>query len=272
MRPWKIIFATALVVVLAGCAGEKKDSAPAGQPQTQTPPAQTQAAPAQTQTAPPATTPAETKPAEPKPAETKPAEPKTPPPKPKETESQPTTRLVTLAPGYEFQVVLDQTLSTEHAAAGQSFQAKLAKPAVLKTVGTVIPEGSSIRGEVVLAKRAARVGGKAEMTLDFRELTTPDGKTYPLHAKELALQGEGTGSGDIQKVVGGAVGGAILGGILGGKGGAVKGGAAGAAGGAAWAVATRGNDIVIDPGQVIQVTLERELHVPVTTPAGNAIP
>jgi hypothetical protein len=182
------------------------------------------------------------------------------------------TKLMTLVPGYEFQVALDETVSTETHAAGRAFQARLLKPAVLKTVGPVIPAGSSVRGEVTYSKRAARAGGKAQLTLEFRELTTPDGKAYPLLAKPLVLEGESTASGDVQKVLGGAVGGAIIGGILGGKEGAVKGGAAGAAGGAAWAVGTRGNDIVIDPGQVLQLTLERELRVPVTVPAGQAIP
>lgn len=270
MKRWMILALT-LAFALGGCAGEKKDAEPAAQagkdqpaaqaetPQQQTPPA---AAPAPETTP---TTPApETKPAT---TPAKPAEPKAEPAK-----NEPVTKLVTLVPGYEFQVVLDQAVSTETHQAGQAFGAKLVKPAVLKTAGAVIPAGSAVRGEVTLSHRAGRVGGKAELTLEFRELKTPDGQTYPLFAQPLALQGESTASGDVQKVVGTTVGGAIVGGILGGKDGAVKGGAAGAAGGAAWAVATRGNDIAIDPGQVIQVTLQRELRVPVTVPAGNAIP
>lgn len=257
-----------LAFVLAGCAAEKKDAAPAAEQKTEAPAVQAQTPPAQTP--PPEAKPAEAKPAEPKPAETKPAEPKSPPAKP--AESQPTVRMVTLVPGYGFEVALDAPVSTETHPTGSAFTAKLTKPAILKTTGPVIPAGSAVRGEVTLSKRAGRVGGKAELTLEFRELTIADGQVLPLRAKALVLEGEGTGGGDVQKVVGGAVGGAIIGGLLGGKEGAVKGGAAGGAAGAAWAVATRGNDIVIDPGQALQVTLEREVQVKVTIPAGNALP
>jgi hypothetical protein len=123
---------------------------------------------------------------------------------------------------------------------------------------------SKIRGEVTQSQRAGRVGGKADLTLEYRELVTPDGKSYPLFTQPLILEGKGTAKGDIEKTVGGAVGGALLGGILGGKKGAVEGGAAGGAAGAVWAVATRGNDVVVDPGQVLQVTLTRALHVTAT--------
>ena len=100
--------------------------------------------------------------------------------------------------------------------------------------------------------------------MEYRELVTPDGKSYALFTEPLILEGKGTATGDIEKTVGGAVGGAIIGGILGGKKGALQGGAAGGAAGAAWAVATRGNDIVVDPGQVLAVTLTRALHVTAT--------
>ncbi len=187
------------------------------------------------------------------------------------TEDRPTetTRLVTLPAGYALQAVLDETVSTDTHQPGRAFSAHLARPAMMEAGGVVFPEGSKVRGEVTNAKSAPRVGGRAELTLEFREVTTPAGKSYPLHTQPLTLQGESTTSGDVQKVVGGTVGGAIIGGILGGKEGAIKGAAGGAAGGAAWAVATRGNDIVLEPGQVLQATLTRDLRVSVTTRSGD---
>ena len=86
------------------------------------------------------------------------------------------------------------------------------------------------------------------------------------------MEGKSTTSGDVQKVLGGAVGGAIVGGILGGKEGAVKGGATGGAAGAVWAVATRGNDIVLDAGSAVQVTLSREVRVPVSMMENQPLP
>jgi hypothetical protein len=253
MRTWWIPV-TVLAIAIGGCSDGKKDTK--GTEQTGAQVQQHAEMPPPIQ--PPK--PAETKPPEtaiPKPAETKP----TLNPAARPAATGPVTKVVKLPAGYEFQVVLDEKVSTETHRAGTPFQAKLVQPAVLSTVGPVFPVGSKIRGEITFSQRAERVGGKADLTLEYRELVTPDGKSYPLFTEPLILEGKGTAKGDIEKTVGGAVGGAIIGGVLGGKKGALEGGAAGGAAGAVWAVATRGNDVVIDPGQVLQVTLTRALHV-----------
>jgi hypothetical protein len=261
MKTWWIPMVV-LAVAIAGCSGGKKDAREPGKADAQVTPQHAETPPPLEQAKPVETKPAET--ATPRPTETKP----TPPP----ADAGPVTKVVTLPSGYEFQVVLDEKVSTETHQAGRAFQASLVKPATLKTAGEIIPAGSKIRGEITFSQRAGRVGGKADMTLDYRELVTPDGKSYGISAEPLILEGKSTTGGDIEKTVGGAVGGAIIGGILGGKKGAVQGGAAGTAAGAAWAVATRGNDIVIDPGQVLQVTLTRALHVTATVRPGTALP
>lgn len=256
MKTWWIPILV-LAIAITGCSGgnkEAKDTEQTGAQVKQ-----------HTEMPPPIETPkpAETKPAEtatPKPAETHPTPSPTAPP----VAAGPVTKVVKLPAGYEFQVVLDEKISTETHRAGSPFQAKLVQPAVLPAVGEIIPAGSKIRGEVTFAQRAERVGGKADLTLEYRELVTPDGKSYPLYTDPLILEGKGTAKGDIERTVGGAAGGAIIGGILGGKKGALQGAAAGGAAGAAWAVATRGNDIVVDPGQILQVTLTRAVHVTAT--------
>lgn len=263
MKTWWIPLVVLAIAITGWSCGKKeaKDSGQAGaqveQRHAEMPPPVEQSKPAETK-------PAETKPAPP-PAPA-PVEPKpTPTPAAKPADTGPATRLVPLPAGYEFEIVLDEKISTDTHRAGTAFQARLAKSATLNTNGVVIPAGSTVRGEITFAQRAERVGGKANLTLEYRELVTPDGKSYPIFTEPLALEGKGTATGDVEKTVGGAVGGAIIGGILGGKSGAVKGGAAGGAAGAAWAIASRGNDIVIEPGQVLAVTLTRALRV--TVPA-----
>lgn len=185
--------------------------------------------------------------------------------------SEPSSRLVSVEKGTAIVASFDEKVSTDSHKAGRAFTASLTEPLVQNGL-TIFPAGTRIRGDVSHSKQAQRVGGQAELTLEFHELTTPDGKSINLHAEPLILVGESTASGDAQKVLGGAVGGAIVGGILGGKEGAVKGGAAGAGAGAAWAVGTRGNDIVLDAGSKVNVTLSRSINVPVTVPAGQNIP
>jgi hypothetical protein len=259
MKTWWVPMVV-LAIAMTGWSCAKKDSKNAEQAGAQVEERHAETPPPIEQSKPPETAPA-TKPA---PAPAEPAHKPTPTPAAKPPDAAPTTRMVALPAGYELHAVLDEKISTETHKAGAAFKARLEKPAQLKAEGVIVPAGSTVRGEITFSQRAGRVGGKADLTLEYRELVTPDGKSYPIFAEPLVLEGESTTAGDVEKTVGGAVGGAILGGILGGKGGAVKGGAAGGAAGAAWAIATRGNDIVLEPGQALVVTFTRALRVPVT--------
>jgi hypothetical protein len=278
-----MMLALVLGVGLAGCT---KDSKQADQGKTGNPPAQDQAqgqpaadtqTPAQTppaQTTPPVEKqqPAPVQQSKPK-SDPQPARPKKidTPPESQAQQAQPVTRLIAVEAGSEVPAALDETVSTETYQAGRTVTATLTEPYMVNGV-TAFPAGTRVRGDVSFSKRAERVGGAAQLTIELKTLTIPDGRTYTLTAKPLAFEGKSTAGGDVKKVLGGAVGGAIVGGILGGKGGAVKGGAAGAAAGGAWAVATRGNDIVLDAGYPIKVVLDRALDVQVTVPAGQPVP
>ncbi len=246
---WFMALAASLIV--AGC-GKKEQTPPPQEQQTQQTPQQTPTPPPeQVQTPAPAPRQAEPRRERPAPAPARPVS---------------ETRLIALEPGTELVVALDQKLSTGTDKAGSTFTGKVDQGVAQNGV-TVVPAGSEVRGRVGFVKRAARVGGKAQMTLEFTELVT-HGKTFALHAEPLTLEGKSGAAGDVERVAGGAVGGAIIGGILGGKSGVGKGAAAGGAAGAVWAVATRGPDIVLDPGAKVNVVLTRPIEVPVTTGGG----
>ena len=262
---WIFTIIAALALSLGACSGDKQSAQTAQQPATEHPVAQAPPPAAQTPVEPKkeehTTTPA------PAPAPTRttkvdvPAQP-----------AQPTMRMVPLPAGTVFEASLDETISTETHQGGRAFTATVTKPATIEGVGAVVPTGSKLRGEVTRSKRSGRVGGKAEMAIEFRELTTADGKSYPIFADPLLLEGEGQGGNDAARVVGSTIGGAVIGGLLGGKKGATQGAVAGAAGGTIWAVATRGGDIVLDPGQAIQVTLQREIRIQAMVPGGTQLP
>jgi hypothetical protein len=182
---------------------------------------------------------------------------------PKPKPAAPTTRVYTVPAGTELVITLDQALSTDGAKAGQTFTGQTTN-AIVVDGKTVVPVGSTVRGEVAVASRASNIGGKARLTLAFQDLVLPSGKTYALSAQSVALEGESTTGGDVEKIVGGAIGGAIVGGILGGKSGAAKGAAVGTAAGTVVAVATKGNDIVLDPGTKLGVLLRTDVGIPVT--------
>jgi hypothetical protein len=178
---------------------------------------------------------------------------------PPQTSPEPVRRSVELGPGTEISAGLNSELSTKNDGPGTPFTARVTH-AVMQNGIVVVPAGSTIHGTVTNAVRAPRVGGKARMSLEFTELST-EGHNYRLSADPLTLEGKSSTKGDVEKVVGGAVGGAVLGGIFGGGKGAVKGGAAGAGAGTVWAVATRGQDIVLEPGKAVTVVLAAPLEV-----------
>jgi hypothetical protein len=186
----------------------------------------------------------------------------TPPPP-----AEPVVRMVEVPAGTEIPATLNQELSTAKDGVGAPFTMTVRENVVQNGV-VVIPAGATVAGEIVRSQRAPRLGGKAEMTLEFKELTEPGGKTTKIYADPVPLEGKSSTKGDVEKVIGGTVGGAVLGGILGGGKGAVKGGVAGGAAGGVWAVATRGPDIVLDSGREFAVKLARGLQVQTTAPGG----
>lgn len=271
--PRAILLVLLLGVAMGACSksGEQRTAGQAAQEQ----PSQDQAAvqpleqPNQVESAPaeePQQAPAEEKRSEPpakRPASEKPREPRSDPePEKPKTPPEPVViqKEFTVSPGTDVAVALQGELSTETKKAGDTFTATTKAP-VLVDGTEVIPAGSVVGGEVVYAERASRIGGKAKLTLRFDKITIPGDRTHPIEADPLQLEGESTTSGDIQKIVGGAVGGGIIGGVLGGKKGAGKGAAAGAAAGGIWAVATRGNDIVLDSGTEMNITINSTLRV-----------
>lgn len=124
-----------------------------------------------------------------------------------------------------------------------------------------VPAGSSIHGTCTLVDGAGRVAGGAKLTIRWTNLNTPDGRSYAISAVPLRLEGKGDAKESAIEIGGGAVAGGILGGVLGGKDDIAKGAAAGAIVGTGVAVATKGDQIVLEAGQKIQVTLNESVRI-----------
>ena len=171
----------------------------------------------------------------------------------------------TLTAGTEFVSELQNTIDTGHNKVGDRVALRTVEDVRVNEV-TVVPAGATINGEVTHIDPAGRIAGGAELTLRFTELVTPDGKSYPISATPLRLEGKGDAKKSALQVGAGAAAGGILGGILGGKGDIGKGAAAGAVVGTGVAVATKGKQIVLPAGQRIKVTLDGPVSI-VTKPA-----
>jgi len=173
----------------------------------------------------------------------------------------------TLAAGTDFVAALQNTVDTGKNKVGDKVTLRTQED-VLVNAMSVVPAGATINGEVTHIDPAGRVAGGAELTLRFVELVMPDGKSYPISAAPLRLQGKGDAKESALQVGGGAVAGGIIGGVLGGSDDIAKGAAAGAAVGAGVAVATKGDQIVLPAGQKIKVSLDSP--VTIVTKSGAA--
>jgi hypothetical protein len=164
-----------------------------------------------------------------------PAPPLPPPPEPKK---------VTLTAGTLLTVRLSESLSSDHAQAGDAFSATLDQPLIVE--GFVIAErGARVLGKVISTEKAGRVKGLAQLSVQLTQLHTADGQKIPIQTEAFVREGPKSVGGDASKV-GVATGiGAAIGAIFGGGKGAAIGAGAGGAAGAGTVLATRGKPAVL---------------------------
>jgi hypothetical protein len=152
-------------------------------------------------------------------------------------ERQPAT--VTIPAGTILVVRIDEALSTEKNAAGDSFRATLDAPLIVE--GMAIAErGARAQGRIVDCDRSGKVKGLARMTLELTQLNTADGQRVKLQTNLFAREAPSTVKKDAAKVGIGAGIGAAIGAVAGGGKGAAIGAGAGGAAGAGDVLLTRG--------------------------------
>ena len=167
-----------------------------------------------------------------------------------------------LGAGTVFVAALQNTIDTGKNKVGDGVTLRTLEDVRVNEV-TVVPVGSTIRGEVTHIDPAGRVAGGAELTLRFTELVTADGKSYPISCPPFRLKGKGDAKESAAEIGGGAAAGALVGGLVGGKDDIAKGAAVGAVIGTGVAVATKGDQIVLPAGQKMRVSLDGPVTITV---------
>ena len=213
-------------------------------------PSPTKTAPSSPATATPppaASTPAATAPVAPP----KPVEPPPPPP--------PVVKEFTVPAGTSLAVTVLSTLGSETSQVEDVVKGSLAKPIVIDGT-TVAPQGAEVRGVVSDAKKSGRVKGKASLGIAFDRLTVR-GETHQIQTAPVAFEAQDKKSDDVKKGGLGAGLGAVVGGIAGGGSGAAIGAVAGGAG---TVLATKGREVEIPAGTVVNVLMQSPLTLKVT--------
>jgi hypothetical protein len=177
----------------------------------------------------------------------------------------------------QFQVALDEALSSRYSHSGDSFTATLDEPLQSSRGDVLIPSGSKVLGTVQEAESGkvfASMRGKGHLILRFDTVVLPDGRRLPMQTTLLSVgrnkgnasanqEGEitsGTRAGDAVKKVGiGAGVGTVAGMIFGST---LKGTAIGAIAGGGYAMATAGKDVDVPAHTTVNLRLDQYLIVP----------
>ena len=164
-----------------------------------------------------------------------------------------------LAAGTPLPLVLEATLASNTSHVGDRVVTSLAEDV---SVGgrVILAAGTEVLGRVTAATQSGRVKGRARLAMEFDEVRD-GGSSYRIEATGIDITAESSKGKDAKIAGGAAAAGAIIGAIAGGGKGALKGGAIGGAAGGAAVLATRGNEVVLDAGTRIEVTLERQVQI-----------
>lgn len=157
---------------------------------------------------------------------------------------QPKTKVVIPA-GTPVLIRTDNTLSTDMGLAGTHFPATLAADVVVDGV-VVIPRGTYVQGRVMESVSAGRLGGRARMRIELTDISY-NNQFIPIITDVRGSAGE---ENDTAAKAGT---GAAIGGILGGWSGVAK----GAAIGIGISAATRGKQIEIPSGTLMEFRIQQ---------------
>jgi len=163
--------------------------------------------------------------------------------------------------GTSVMVALNTPLSTASNYEGDTFEAQTMEP-IMVDDEVIVPAGTIVQGTLTTVKRPGSIGGEAALTLKFDRVVDTDGDIHPFNTAAITLSGKSDSDADIERVAGTTVAGAIIGGIAKGGKGAAIGALIGAGAGGTWAVATKGGNIVVEPGQRFRIETITPVEMP----------
>ena len=166
---------------------------------------------------------------------------------------------ITIPAGTTISVRMVDALDSEVNRVGDTFRASLESPIMVED-RVVAPVGTEVQGKVTDVKSAGHFQGRSELTLQLVRLQM-NGKSYALATSVWNAKGSSRGKRTAATVGGGAALGAIIGAIAGGGKGAAIGTVAGAGAGTGVQAVTKGQQIRVQPEDVVQFRLTNGVTV-----------
>jgi type IV secretion system protein VirB10 len=196
-----------------------------------------------------------------------------------EPAAKPPAKKIVVPAGTRVPLVVHNSISTRNAKAGDAIYLETTFP-IVQDGRVVIPAGSYVSGEVISATRPGRVKSRAELQVRLTTLILENGYAVRLDAfptgadtgandtveEEGKIKGDSSKGADVGQVIRSTGTGAGTGSLIGlaagnaGRGAAI-GGAAGAAIGLMTVLFSRGQELVVPRGSVLDIQLDRPLYL-----------
>jgi hypothetical protein len=177
--------------------------------------------------------------------------------------------------GTVMRVRMNSTISSKTAKVGDTFTVTVTEPVYSSNGVVVIPNGSTLTGQVNAVKPAANGGKPGEIDASFIKLKLPNGRTRTINGSLTELTSgktktddEGTATASKMKhrkiifIGGGAAGGAVLGSIIGGGKATAIGAIVGAGAGFLGDRFTKGPNAEVKSGTEFGVYLNQAISLP----------
>jgi hypothetical protein len=187
--------------------------------------------------------------------------------------------------GTKVPLVLKHALTTKSARVGDGVYLQSNFPITIDNA-IVIPPGTYVQGVIDEIKRPGRIKGRAQVLFHFTTLIFPNGytvsipgsvesvpgmETSQMKDKEGTVQSSGQKGEDAATVGGAAATGGLIGGLSHGAKGLGIGSGIGAAAGLATVLLTRGNDVRLESGTMVEMVFNRALNLDRARLYGNAL-
>ena len=167
---------------------------------------------------------------------------------------RPTKVTLTVDPGKDVTVRINETINSRTANVGDPFTGMLTSALTTRTGDIVFPKGTEVSGSVVAAKGQGRFAGSGVLAIALSEVGG-----HPVVANEYVVSQKGKGKRSAALIGGGAGAGALIGGLAGGGKGALIGGLLGGGAGTAGAAYTGNKPLVIPTESIVVFELTQPL-------------